>query len=187
MQSSHAPGPCRNPVSSGSADTVGEYRPSSSIREIPNSQHQVINGRNVMWALFCRSALGLSALGFSALGFSALGFSAALVLVTSAFAQEAPRSWVASPDVYKVIGESAQYRVIVATWKPGQKDNLHSHTAGTSISLTDCDISNHPTGVAPINNLARKAGDALPLAAIASHSTENIGNADCQIIFIERK
>jgi hypothetical protein len=135
-----------------------------------------------MRALFCRSTLG-----FSGLGFSALGFSAALLLVTSAFAQEAPRSWVASPDVYKVIGESAQYRVIIATWKPGQKDNLHSHTSGTSVSLTDCDISNHPTGVAPINNLARKAGDALPLAAIASHSTENIGNADCQIIFIERK
>lgn len=37
------------------------------------------------------------------------------------------RSYVASPDVYKVIAESNNTRVILATWKPGQRDAWHSH------------------------------------------------------------
>ncbi|HXQ51095.1 MAG TPA: hypothetical protein VN802_08390 [Stellaceae bacterium] len=102
-------------------------------------------------------------------------------------AKEAPRSWVASPGVYKVIGQNAQYRIILATWKPGQIDKPHSHKAGTTVTLTDCETRNHPTGAAPVDRPPRKAGDVLPLTATPSHQNENVGKAVCQIVLIEMK
>ncbi|MBK5206666.1 MAG: hypothetical protein JJD98_15045 [Polaromonas sp.] len=47
----------------------------------------------------------------------------------SAIAQTTPHSLVASPDIYKVIAENEQYRVIEVTWKAGQRDKMHSHPA----------------------------------------------------------
>jgi hypothetical protein len=106
---------------------------------------------------------------------------------SAAIAQEAPPSWVASPDVYKVIGENAKYRIILATWKPGQIDNPHSHKPGQVIAVTDCLGRNHPAGGPPADRPLQKAGQVTPLAAIASHQNENIGTADCQIVLIEEK
>ena len=47
---------------------------------------------------------------------------------------DAQRSCVTSPDVYKVIAENNNTRVIPATWKPGQRDEWHSHPLGTAVS-----------------------------------------------------
>lgn len=38
-----------------------------------------------------------------------------------ALAKDAPPSYKAFPEVYKLVGESDQFRVIEATWKPGQR------------------------------------------------------------------
>ena len=53
--------------------------------------------------------------------------SAYLLTSLSTMAQDAPIAPEASPDVYKILAENDQMRVIEATWKPGQKDNFHSH------------------------------------------------------------
>ena len=42
-------------------------------------------------------------------------------------ADTAPRSATASPDVYKVLAEDKEMRVILATWQPGQRDQWHAH------------------------------------------------------------
>src|SRR5512142_1873140 len=78
----------------------------------------------------------------------------------SVAAEEPPRSLVASPDIYKVIGENEQYRIIEATWKPGQRDKLHSHGATVATYwLTDCHTRNYlPDGKTTENQ--RKAGSA---------------------------
>ena len=60
------------------------------------------------------------------------GSALALMLLGTAgtaFAQAFPHSLVASPDIYKVIAENAQYRVIEVNWQPGQRDVMHSHPA----------------------------------------------------------
>jgi hypothetical protein len=101
-------------------------------------------------------------------------------------AQVSSPPWEASPDVYKVIGEAAQYRIIIATWKPGQIDNTHSHTAGAVVYLTDCKLRNHRSGSDPAD-LAFKAGQTRTTSGIASHRMENIGNADCQLIHVDMK
>ena len=61
-----------------------------------------------------------------------------LGLSGQAIAQGQPRSFEASPDVYKVIAQNDTYKVIEVTWKPGQRDQMHSHPASAVYYLTDC-------------------------------------------------
>jgi len=110
----------------------------------------------------------------------------AIPLSSHATAQTSPPPWEASPDVYKVIGETAQYRIILATWKPGQIDSPHSHKAGLAVYLTDCALRNHRPENAPVDN-AFKAGQTRSTSGTPSHRTENIGNADCQLLHIDMK
>jgi len=108
------------------------------------------------------------------------------LLSSNGLADESPPPWEASPDVYKVIGETAQYRIILATWKPGQIDNPHSHKAGVVVYLADCNLRNHRPGSDPADN-SFKAGQTRSTSGIPSHRTENIGKADCQLIHVDMK
>ena len=63
-----------------------------------------------------------------------------------AFAQVAPPGFVASPEVYKVIAENDKYRVIEVSWKPGQKDQAHSHPDAAVYYLSDCHMRNQFAG-----------------------------------------
>ena len=111
----------------------------------------------------------------------------ALAVPHIAWSQAVPRSFAASPDVYKVIAEDEQYRVIAVTWKPGQRDNWHSHGARVAAyNLTECNTRLHtPDGKSVDNNT--KAGDARVRAQAPSHSIENIGKAECRLILFEPK
>jgi mannose-6-phosphate isomerase-like protein (cupin superfamily) len=99
----------------------------------------------------------------------------------------APRSFLASPEIYKVIAENEQYRVIAATWKPGQRDNWHSHGApAAGYNVTDCTVRLHsPDGKS--TDIKSKAGDARVGAQVPSHSLENTGSAECKLILFEPK
>jgi hypothetical protein len=97
------------------------------------------------------------------------------------------RSFVASPDIYKVIGENEQYRIIEATWQPGQRDKLHSHgKTVASYALTDCQMRNHlPDGKTQEGE--RKAGSTSVRTANLNHSMENVGKTVCKQIIFELK
>ena len=115
---------------------------------------------------------------------SALGGFAAPAPV---LAQAAPRSFAASPDVYKVIGENEQYRVIAASWKPGQRDNWHSHGAPVAVyNLTDCTARIHTPDGKSID-VNPKAGGSSVRAQAPSHSFENVGKSECKLILFEPK
>lgn len=110
-----------------------------------------------------------------------------LMTSSSVLAEDAPPSYKASPDVYQLISENEYFRVILATWKPGQRDAWHSH-AGTLVSyrLTDCNSRSHtPDG--KYQERAGKRGTVTFNPIITSHSLENVGTADCQILIVERK
>lgn len=102
-------------------------------------------------------------------------------------AQDVARSYAASPDVYTVIAEDEKYRVIAVTWKPGQRDNWHSHGAPVAAyNLTDCNMRLHtPDGKFVDNN--SKAGNARVRTQAPSHSLENVGSADCKLVLFEPK
>jgi beta-alanine degradation protein BauB len=108
----------------------------------------------------------------------------ALLATSAAVAQSLPRSFEASPDVYKVIAEDARYRIIAVTWKPGQRDQLHAHPASGVYYLTDCSVRVHmPDGA--VRDYKPTAGTAIVQAPIPGHVLENAGTTECRIIMFE--
>ncbi len=106
-----------------------------------------------------------------------------------AIAENAPSAPEASPDVYKVLSESDQMRVIEATWNPGQRDKFHSHPGNrASIYITDCKLRlSKPDGT--YRDASPKKGKARARSnkPVKSHSAQNIGNEVCKIILVELK
>jgi hypothetical protein len=111
---------------------------------------------------------------------------AALLVALPASAQEAPRSYIASPEVYKVIADNGKTKVILATWPPGKRDNWHSHPPTGVYRLTDCEARVYmPDGQS--RDASAKAGTAVVQTAIPSHSFENRSNAECRSIIVEQE
>ena len=113
--------------------------------------------------------------------------AAALTLVFGAGAQPVPLSYQASPDVYKLLAEDANFRVILATWPAGQKDLQHSHSATAAYRLTDCTARIFGPDGKVLGEGFGKAGTVVLQAAIGSHALENIGTGECRILLVERK
>jgi hypothetical protein len=117
----------------------------------------------------------------------ALGFAAAAGAAGTVSAEESPPTYKADPDVYKLVFEDASFRIISATWQPGQTDKLNSHlSASVAYAVTDCSLRVAvPDGrFAYINS---KAGRMSTVAITPSHTATNEGNAACHVLLIERK
>ncbi|MCC7487514.1 MAG: cupin domain-containing protein [Burkholderiales bacterium] len=112
--------------------------------------------------------------------------AAGITTPSAAFAADAPLSYKASPQVYKLLGENDQFRVILQTSKPGQRDDWHSHSALATYRLADCTSRLHlPDG--KYRDSSRKSGEVAFLPAVSSHSFENTGKTDCVALIVERK
>ena len=115
-------------------------------------------------------------------------FGAALIIVPNmAMAQAVEPTFKADPNVYKVIFEDANFRVIEGTRKAGVKDKAHAHpVAGIVYNVTDCKTKQHtPDGKTTESD--RKAGTAFSSPITENHSAENTGSSDCKQIFVEKK
>ena len=113
----------------------------------------------------------------------------ALLSVTSsgAVAQSAPPSYQGDPDVYKVIFEDQNFRVIAATRKKGVHDKVHGHPLPSVIYfVNDCTTKQYAAD-GKTAEATVKAGTAFAVPIVASHSAENTGAEDCKQIFVERK
>ena len=116
----------------------------------------------------------------------------AITLVLGAgpsFAENAPPGPEVSPDVYKIKAENDQWRVMEATWQPGQEDIFHYHP-GDRVSLiqTDCNLRlTKPDGT--FIDKSPKAGIATARTGkpVASHKAKNIGDKVCTVIIVELK
>ena len=112
---------------------------------------------------------------------------ATLLVAPSVMAGDAPPAHKASPDVYKVVAEDKNMRVIEATWQPGQRDNWHSHPAMTSYRLTDCKFRIHTDGGKMRERDKRVGFGSLRDKKVRKHSFENIGSNVCRILIVELK
>ena len=102
------------------------------------------------------------------------------------FAGDVPLSFDANPDVYKVLAENDEMRVVLATWKPGHKDKSHSHPMAAVYTIKDCHARiSTPDGI--VREANNKAGTARVNPAVPSHTFENIGKTECQQVLVERK
>lgn len=95
----------------------------------------------------------------------------------------------ASPNVYKILAENDQWRVIEATWQPGQEDNFHYHPADrVSIYRTDCKLR-LTNADGSYKDVSPRAGTAKARTGkpVESHRAKNIGDRVCMIQIIELK
>lgn len=93
----------------------------------------------------------------------------------------------ASPDVYEVVAENDHYRVIVATWQPGQRDNWHTHHGEiANFTLTDCHASSTmPDGRVVEVDLEKGVAGFAP--AGSTHFHTNLGDDVCSFLLVEMK
>jgi hypothetical protein len=106
---------------------------------------------------------------------------------TGAVAQTAAPSYKGDPDVYKVIFEDANFRVIEANRKRGVHDKVHGHPVASIIYfVTDCTSKTYAAD-GKVTEGTGKAGTARAVPVVASHSAENTGTADCKQVFVEKK
>ena len=112
---------------------------------------------------------------------------AGLSIPTPVLAQNPAPSYIAAPDVYKLLGENDQFRIVLATWKPGQRDAWHSHLGPAAIyRLADCKWRIHtPDG--KVQERSGKRGDVSFNPVVPSHSFENVGTSECETVIVERK
>ena len=122
--------------------------------------------------------------------FFGLAIGAAIALSTassSAIAQTAEPTYKGDPDVYKVIFEDANFRVIQATRKKVVHDKAHGHPVASVIYfVNDCTTKQYAAD-GKTSEATNKAGTAQAVPIIASHSAENTGAADCVQVFVEKK
>ena len=115
--------------------------------------------------------------------------SSLFLAMSAAVAANAPPANEASPGVYKLLAENAQWRVLEATWQPGQEDNFHSHP-GDRVSLfqTDCKLRLiKPDGT--YKDVFPKAGTAKVRTGkpVMAHKAKNIGDKACTLRIVELK
>ncbi len=102
-------------------------------------------------------------------------------------AEDAPLANVAEPGVYKLVAEDDNFRVLVMTWQPGQKDAFHSHTPNAVYHLTDCERKIfRPDGTIGKEG-SYKAGSVVLQKSVSSHSFQNVSDHVCQSVMVERK
>jgi hypothetical protein len=110
-----------------------------------------------------------------------------LVTSFSALAEDAAPSYKADPNVYKVIFEDANFRVIEANRNKGVRDKGHGHPVPSIVYyVTDCKTKVYAAD-GKITETSYKAGTVRANPVIASHSAENTGAAACKTIFVEKK
>jgi len=110
----------------------------------------------------------------------------ALVTAPVALAEDAPPAYTAFPDVYKLVHENDNFRVIEATWQPGQKDAMHSHLPAVIYWITDCQLTAEIPGGKRIEG-TQKGGTSVINPAVAGHVATNRGTDTCKALLVERK
>jgi len=119
----------------------------------------------------------------SAAGAAALLFAVAAPVT----AQTAPPTYQGDPEVYKVIFEDQNFRVIASTRKAGVKDKLHGHPLPSVVYFVDDCKSKLYAADGKTRESVSKAGTVQAVPIIPAHSAENVGTTDCHSIFVERK
>ena len=114
---------------------------------------------------------------------SALG----LVSVAVIQAGDVLPDYQASPEVYKVLAENEQMRVVLATWPVGMKDKPHSHPKTfASYVLKDCHRKLHKSD-GTVDEKKIKAGSVRIINPVQMHYFENVGKTECQNLLVELK
>jgi quercetin dioxygenase-like cupin family protein len=109
----------------------------------------------------------------------------ALGAIGTAIAEDAPRAWVAAPQIHKVLTANDQFRLIKSTYKPGQGGVFHSHKVEANYYLTGCDLRVTMPNGSYTDYRGIPKGWSQENPPVKSHAVKNIGTSDCEILNVE--
>ena len=91
-----------------------------------------------------------------------------------------------SPDVYKVLLENEDVKVLEVTFEPGQSDNMHQHGVMTIYGITGGKLQGtSPDGTVNENEVPN--GFVGHRNTITTHQMKNIGDNTVKVILFEHK
>jgi quercetin dioxygenase-like cupin family protein len=109
-------------------------------------------------------------------------FLSASIAVVTALAQD---PLTTSPKYYKVLLENDQVRVLEYHLKAGEKEPMHSHSAGVVYVLSGGKLKfTYPDG--RTEERSASAGEAIWRDSV-THAVENIGTTDAHVIAVDLK
>jgi quercetin dioxygenase-like cupin family protein len=91
-----------------------------------------------------------------------------------------------SPDIFSVILENEQVRVIEYTLAPGQRDNWHTHPPKVSYVLAQGTLRITTADGASFLT-EEKPGEATWMNSLGRHYAENVGTTSVRILLVEVK
>ena len=90
-----------------------------------------------------------------------------------------------APELYRVVFENEQVRVLAFRGPSGVRWGLHSHPDMVVVSVNDYEVRNVVPGAAPTTR-RRQRGDVSWIPA-RSHSGENVGGTAMECVLVELK
>jgi hypothetical protein len=130
-----------------------------------------------IWSAICASVLPIAI-------FSTLVAAQDQVAIPDSASRHA---YEASPEIYELLDDNDHFRIMRATWQPGQSDEWHTHHGDlVNYALTDCTLeSQGPNGQA--GTFGRAKGVAGFNAEGSIHKVANVGGSICILLIVERK
>jgi hypothetical protein len=91
-----------------------------------------------------------------------------------------------SPDIYTVLFENDEIRVLEITFEPGEREAMHSHPRYTIVAKEGGTLRVHTESSEPVDVVIQVDQPRL-LDPVTAHWAENVGDTTVRVIAVEFK
>jgi quercetin dioxygenase-like cupin family protein len=91
-----------------------------------------------------------------------------------------------SPDIYTVLFENEEIRVLELTFEPGEREAMHSHPRYTIVTKEGGTLRIHTEGNEP-RDADMQVDQPRLLDPVTAHWAENVGDTTVRVIAVEFK
>ncbi len=112
----------------------------------------------------------------------------ALIVTAVSFADQshAQDAVAVSPDIYTVLFESDEIRVLELEYEPGERDAMHSHPKYTIVTKEGGTLRIHTESGDP-RDVTMQVDQPRLLDPVKAHWAENVGDTTVRVIAVEFK
>ena len=91
-----------------------------------------------------------------------------------------------NPDIYKVLFENEEIRVLELTWEPGEREAMHSHPKYCIVTKQGGTLRIHTEGNEP-RYAEVEVDQPRCVGPVTAHWAENVGDTTVRVIAVEYK
>lgn len=114
--------------------------------------------------------------------------AAALIVAASCIADQSRAQDPAalSPDIYTVLFENEEIRVLEMTFEPGEREAMHSHPKYCIVTKEGGTLRIHTEGNVP-RDAEMQVNQPRCVGPVTAHWAENVGDTTVRVIAVEYK